>query len=154
MGPASVRGLTGGRTLGAAATLEVICLYADALEFAENMKPSGLDFTFVPVTEAMIDKQGYFSTGHNLGIHAMIVDRVAEKCLDSKSAKAVRARGKNNFEMGSTVRYRTSEKLGSLTMPQALPKRGLKAMNDDSVEQGEWVCFGSLEIFRQDWETA
>ncbi len=89
-------------------TKDEMCLYADAEEYAANMSKSGLDFTFVPVTEDMVDQVAYRSTGHALGVHALIVDRVAGEYLDPHSAKARRLTGPNNFKLGKEIRYATS----------------------------------------------
>lgn len=84
-----------------------VCPYADALEYSENSRDAGVDLTFVPVTDEMVDGKTFVSTGHNLGVHALIVDRFAGDYLSSGGAKALRLSGPNDFERASIIRYQT-----------------------------------------------
>jgi len=84
------------------------CLFVDAQEFADNMKASGLDFTFIPVTPDMLDGKVFSTTGHPLGNRTLIVGQVAGKFLDSKSPDAIRRSGLTDFERKEDVRYPTT----------------------------------------------
>ncbi len=86
-----------------------VCPYQDALEYAENLKAAGVDLDFVPVTEEMIDNQTFVSTGHNLGVHALIVDRFAGEFLSPTGGRASRLSGPNDFERKSVIRYQTED---------------------------------------------
>lgn len=87
---------------------DVICPFADAEEYSANMKASGLDFTFIPVTQDMLDGTVFSSTGHPLGNRTLIVQQVADKFLDPKSPDALRRKGTTDFERKEDVRYTTT----------------------------------------------
>jgi len=84
------------------------CLFADAQEFADNMKASGLDFTFIPVGPEMLDGKIFSTAGHILGNRTLIVEQVAGKFLDAKSPDAVRSRDLTDFERKEDVCYPTT----------------------------------------------
>ena len=87
---------------------DATCPFADAQEYAANMKASGLDFTFVPVTPELLDGKIFSSTGHPLGNRTLIVEHVAGKYLDAKSPDALHRRGATDFERKDEVRYATT----------------------------------------------
>ncbi len=100
---------------------DVICPFPDALEFAENMKASGLDFTFIPVTQEMLDGKVFTSTGHPLGNRTQIVLQVAGKYLDPRSPDAVRRSGPTDFERKEDVRYNTSNGVWIISYADGYP---------------------------------
>ena len=87
---------------------DTTCPFADAEEFASNMKAAGLDFTFVPVTKEGLDGKIFASSDHSLGDRTLIVDQVAGKLLNSKSPGALRRRGMTDFERKEDIRYATT----------------------------------------------
>ena len=87
---------------------DTTCPFADAEEFASNMKAAGLDFTFVPVTKEILDGKVFASSDHSLGDRTLIVDQVAGKFLNSRSPGALRRRGMTDFERKEDIRYSTS----------------------------------------------
>ena len=87
---------------------DAACPFADAQEYAANMKASGLDFTFVPVTKEMLDGKIFSSTGHPLGNRTLIVEHVAGKFLDPKSPEALHRKGATDFERKEDVRHATT----------------------------------------------
>jgi predicted esterase len=97
------------------------CPFADAQEYAANMKSSGLDFTFVPVTKEMLDGKVFSSTGHALGNRTAIVERVAGRFLDPQSPDAVRGSGPTDFERREDVRYATANGEWVVSYAQGFP---------------------------------
>lgn len=93
----------------------------DADEFAENMKASGLDFTYVRVTRDMLDGSVFTSAGHALGNRTRIVDRVAGRYLDPASPEAVQRRGPTDFERRETIRYATANGCWIIDYSQGYP---------------------------------
>lgn len=83
-------------------------LFSEALEYAANMKASGLDFEFIPVDKSMLDGTVYTSTGHPLGNRTLIVEKEAGKYLSPSSPEVLRRKGPSDFELKGVVRYETS----------------------------------------------
>jgi len=75
----------------------------DADEFAVNMIASGLDFTYVRVTQDMVDGKIFTSTGHALGNRTAIVSQVAGEHL-----KTLHRAGATDFERKEDIRYPTA----------------------------------------------
>ena len=74
----------------------------DADEFAANMTASGLDFTYVLVTQDMVDGKIFTSTGHALGNRTAIVNQVAGEHL-----RSLHRAGPTDFERKEDIRYPT-----------------------------------------------
>jgi len=87
---------------------DATCLFTDAREFAENMKASGIDFTFIPVGPEMLDGKIFSTAGHPLGNRTLIVGEVAGKFLDPKSPDTIRRDGLTDFERMEDVCYPTT----------------------------------------------
>ena len=106
---------------------DVICPFADAEDYAANMKASGLDFTFIPVTQDMLDGKVFTSTGHPLGNRTLIVQQVAGKFLDPKSSDALHRKGSTDFERKEDVRYATTKGTWIISYAKGYPEGRFEA---------------------------
>ncbi|CAN5489918.1 hypothetical protein BH09VER1_BH09VER1_51720 [soil metagenome] len=97
-----------------------VCPFADAREFAWNMKQSGLDFSFIEVTNDLVDGAVFQSTGHDLGNRSEIVDQVGRELLVNEPSGARRS-GPSNFERGTDVQFRTEGGKWVVDFQQGLP---------------------------------
>lgn len=72
-------------------------------KYAANMTASGLDFTYVRVTQDLVDGKIFTTTGHALGNRTAIVSKVAGDWL-----KTLHRHGLTDFERKEDIRYPTT----------------------------------------------
>lgn len=84
------------------------CPAAEAKLFISRMQEAQLNVAPRLITQADVDGDVYFSTGHNLGDRTKIVFREAERYLSPASPNLLRRREKNDFDLhDELVRFET-----------------------------------------------
>ncbi len=82
-----------------------VCPFADALEFATNVRTAGLNLEEHWVDAPDIDGTVFTSTGHALGNRTEIVSQIAGKYLDPNSDQAITRSTPTDFDLREELTF-------------------------------------------------
>lgn len=85
------------------------CPVEETREMVRNMQAAGIDVEPHFIDKSKIDGKLFTDAGHKLGNRTQILQHMADEYLLPKSPRAVRRKGKSDFELrDELVRYRTA----------------------------------------------
>lgn len=86
---------------------DTTCPFADAAEFAVNVRAAGLELETWFLSSEMLDGTIFTSTGHSLGDRSLIVRRVAGEFLKTGGIHSRLRMGSTDFERREILRFPT-----------------------------------------------